>query len=289
MYGARVILDSVNMHGDRLLTVILTIPKWIQAELNTHRLLSRNSASSRARPNHVVMTSIMDNPVIPIRFHRNAKGMQGGLEIEGEDLARAQRAWFSVRDAVLASEGYRELIDLDVHKQVINRLLEAWMFTDVVVSATDFSGFFAQRVHKDAQPEFQHVARIFKAAYDASVPRELMPGEWHLPLMREDEADIDPDIAKRVSAARCARTSYMTHEGIRDINADLDLFDRLVLRTKNSDPGHWSPLEHVAQSQAIRRASGNFHGWTQLRKFYSDEHPRDRGDLEIAKYGQTHD
>jgi hypothetical protein len=172
------------------------------------------------------------------------------------------------------------LCELDVHKQTINRLLEPWLFVDVIVSATDFSGFFAQRVHKDAQPEFQHVARMFKAAYDASEPRKLSPGDWHMPLLREDEADLDSCIARRVSAARCARVSYMTHEGVRSVDADLDLFDRLVARAP--DPGHWSPLEHVARCQDERRMSGPFTGWSQLRKFYSDEHPRDRGDLEIA-------
>jgi hypothetical protein len=280
MYAARVIHDSINIFGDRLTTAILTIPKWIQAELNTHRLLARNSASSRARPNHVVMTSIMEDPVIPVAFHRNARGMQGGAELVGVDLELAQWAWLNIRDAVLGSEGYRVLTELDVHKQTINRTLEAWLFVDVIVSATDFSGFFAQRVHKDAQPEFQHVARMFKAAFDASTPRKLSPGDWHMPLLREDEADLDSCIARRVSAARCARVSYMTHEGVRSIDADLDLFDRLVARAP--DPGHWSPLEHVARCQGERRMSGPFTGWSQLRKFYSDEHPRDRGDLEIA-------
>ena len=124
MYAARVIHDSINIFGDRLTTAILTIPKWIQAELNTHRLLARNSASSRARPNHVVMTSIMEDPVIPVAFHRNARGMQGGAELVGVDLKLAQWAWLNIRDAVLRSEGYRMLTELDVHKQTINRTLE---------------------------------------------------------------------------------------------------------------------------------------------------------------------
>ena len=102
-----------------------------------------------------------------------------------------------------------------------------------------------------------------------------------MPLLREDEADLDSCIARRVSAARCARVSYMTHEGTRSIEADLDLFDRLVTRVHTSDPGHWSPLEHVARCQGARGRSGPFLGWSQLRKFYSDEHPRDRGDLEV--------
>ena len=74
----------------------------------------------------------------------------------------------------------------------------------------------------------------------------------------------------------------MTHEGERSIDADLDLFDRLVTRPQTSNPGHWSPLEHVARCQGVQRRSGPFVGWSQLRKFYSEEHPRDRGDLEIA-------
>lgn len=283
MYAARIILDSVNEYGQRLTTAELTIPKWIQAELNTHKLFSRNSASSRAKPNHVVMTQIMENPVIPVIFHRDQSGMQGGQELSAEELELAAWAWLNIRDAVLGSEGFATLQRLNVHKQTINRVLEPWMFTKVLVSATDYTGFWLQRVHKDAQPEFSHVARMFKTLYDASEPTRIPRGGWHLPLMRPDEADLDLLVARRVSAARCARLSYETHEGKRSIDADLDLFDKLVTRGSSGDPGHWSPLEHPAMSQATPHRSGNFEGWSQLRKFYPGEHPRDRGDLEIRR------
>lgn len=285
MYAARVLLDSINEYGDRLTTAEITIPKWIQAELNTHRALAKNSASSRARPNAVVMRQIMDDPVIPVRFQVNAKGMQGGADLEGVDQRLAEHAWLDIREAVIKSWGYHALDVLGVHKQLINRLLEPWLFTTVIVSGTDWSGFFLQRCHKDAQPEFQHVATLLRDAIENSSPRLLRSGEWHLPLMRPDEVDMDPLVARRVSAARCARVSYLTHEGVRDVNADLDLFDRLVCRASSLEPGHWSPLEHVAQSQGIRRRSGCFLGWTQLRKLYPDEHPRDLGDR-AQRYGE---
>lgn len=278
MYAARVLLDSITEYGDRLTTVEITIPKWIQAELNTHRQQSKNSASSRARPNSVIMQQIMADPVIPVRFQVNARGMQGGADLEGEDRRLAEHAWLDIRDAVIKSWGYHALEVLDVHKQLINRVLEPWLFTTVIVSATDWSGFFLQRCHEAAQPEFQHVAVMLRAAVENSSPSLLGCGAWHLPLMQPDESDMDPLIARRVSAARCARVSYLSHEGKRDVDADLDLFDRLVCRGSSVEPGHWSPLEHVAKASNPGCRSGNFRGWIQLRKLYPGEHPRDLGD-----------
>ena len=42
--------DSINVKGKRITTFIVTMPRIVLAELNTHRVFSRNSASSRAIP-----------------------------------------------------------------------------------------------------------------------------------------------------------------------------------------------------------------------------------------------
>lgn len=278
-YGAKILLDSINDFGDRLTTVELTIPKWLQAELNTHRLFTRSSASSRARPNAVIMQEIAEFPVIPVAWLRNQSGMQGGEQLQPHESAECDADWLEIRDLILESAPYKRLVRRNVAKQTINRLLESWMFTKIIVSATDFSGFFFQRCHKAAQPELRVVAEEFQAKFKASVPTHLPAGHWHLPLIREDEQDLDLPVAIRVSAGRCARASYQTHDGIRSIDADLDLFDRLTLRPDETDPAHWSPLEHVARSQYIRRNCGNFRGFTQLRKFFANEHATIRNDV----------
>ena len=50
--SAKVIADSVSPKGIRLVTIECQFPRFILAQVNTHRVFSRNSASSRAIPIH---------------------------------------------------------------------------------------------------------------------------------------------------------------------------------------------------------------------------------------------
>ena len=133
----------------------------------------------------------------------------------------------------------------------------------VIVSSTDWDGFWEQRCSPLAQPEIRVAAEAMRAVFDASEPAEVGIGGWHLPYVdAERDADLDDEQRTRVSAARCARVSYLTHDGVRDVAKDLELYDRLV----TARPPHWSPLEHVATPAAPDAAvPGNFRGWQQLR------------------------
>jgi hypothetical protein len=156
------------------------------------------------------------------------------------------------------------LVSLKVHKQIVNRLIEPWMWITVLISATEWTNFFGLRCHKDAEPHFQHIARMMQDARDASTPRELKAGEWHLPLIYDEdwhhamdllgfggEGDPNPEdkalveyLLIKVSVGRCARVSYLTHDGRRDLKEDNTLHDRMVV----AEPLHASPAEHVAQA-----------------------------------------
>jgi hypothetical protein len=85
-------------------------------------------------------------------------------------------------------------------------------------------------------------------------------GEWHLPLVQDDERSMPIEELKKVSAARCARVSYLTHDGKRDIEKDIELCERL-----RSDR-HLSPFEHVATPSSEADLHANFRGWVQMRK-----------------------
>lgn len=173
----------------------------------------------------------------------NQPGMQADMTLEQDAAAAAEQVWLQARDASVAAA--EQLADLNVHKQVTNRLLEPWMWHTVLITATNWHGFFWQRVHRDAQPEIREAATAMKVAYDASIPALLTDGEWHLPYVSDDELDtVGLDAARKVSAARCARTSYTTVHGNRDLSEDLGLYDRLVTH-RDQDPPHASPLEHV--------------------------------------------
>jgi len=160
-----------------------------------------------------------------------------------------------------------ELFSLGVHKQLANRLLEPFLWTTVVVTATNWENFFNLRTRDDVQPEFRTVALLMQDALANSEPKRLGPEQWHLPYISiEERSQLGTFTAAIVAAARCARVSYLTHEGKRDTAKDVELADRL-LRS-----GHMSPFEHPAQSLYVPARWGNFIGWKQYRKLIPYEH-----------------
>lgn len=259
---ARVVADSVSQAGDRLTTIEVALHRFVLAELNTHRAFSRNSASSRAIPVHRIFERVAEQPAVPICWPAEQKGMQGGEEISLPNRLTARAQWLAARDASVYHA--EQLLQAGVHKSVVNRLLEPFMATTVIVSATDWDGFWSQRCSPLAQPELRAAAVAMRTAYQQSEPVQLAAGAWHLPYIDDtDRAALPPRVLRHVSAARCARVSYLTHDGRRDHNADRALFARLI----EADPPHASPLEHVATpcTEPTGPCPGNFTGWHQLR------------------------
>lgn len=275
MTSATIVLDSVNSHGSRLTTFVITFHRFILPEFNTHRCFSRNTSSSRAIPTSKLIEEIKNNPAIPVSFNRNQKGMQAGSPLE--DQEEAKKHWLIARDKAL--EQAEQLIAMGVHKEVTNRLIEPFMWTTMVVSSTNYANFFALRNHKDAQPEIQLLAKKMLEAYNNSTPKLLQPGEWHLPFVDDaciidtvnnhSVTDLQDTLIKR-SVARCARVSYKNHDKTNTtVEQDLDLYDRLV----GSRPGHFSPTEHQAMASEYNVSSGNFSGgWEQYRKGLAEEY-----------------
>lgn len=266
MYSCKILLDSINPNGDRLTSFEITFPRFILAEVNTHRMLSRSVASSRAIPFKKMVDKVKEDPFIPFFWGKNQSGMQANEEIVDTFIARSY--WLLARDRAI--EQAQHLHDLGVHKQLVNRLLEPYMYCTAIVSATTFKNFFKLRTHKDAQPEFQKIASMMEEEYVKSVPNLIAYHQAHLPLI--DDADrmcLSFKDLLQVSAARCARVSYLNHEGVKSYEDDLRLFDRLVSRENEDEPMHLSPLEHCAI--ATSGSYGNFTGWKQYRKFFANE------------------
>lgn len=261
---AKVILDSISPMGDRLVTVEAKIHRFVLAELNTHRMFSRNSASSRAIPIEKMIARVMTDPALPMEWGSNKPGMQAGAPLSDTDIQLATGMWLRARD--LAVNQASALNELGLHKQVANRLLEPFMWHTVIITATEWENFFSLRCHPDAQPEMRYAAEAIRDAIAASTPKFLDYGEWHTPYIQEDEygtLELVPRL--KVSAGRCARVSHLTQDGIRDTKLDVGLFDRLT----SSVPMHSSPLEHVATPDPPRldfgTTLGNFQGYRQLR------------------------
>lgn len=265
-YAAKVIADSIA-DGVRLTTLEATMPRIVLAEFNTHRMFSRNSASSRAIPVEKRIAAVLEDPFVPASFGSNQKGMQAGDALAGEDDSRARDLWGS---ACAEAVSYaRALAKLGVHKQLANRLIEPFSWHTVVCTATEWENYFALRCSSLAQPEIRIVSEMMEAAMKASTPEPLAFGDWHLPYI--DEQDYaeghEQDRLAWVSAARCARVSYLTHDGKRDLDADEALGRRLF------DARHMSPFEHPSVAEyAMDDWAGNFRApWKQLRKTIEGE------------------
>lgn len=280
MISAKIVADSIAPSGVRLTTFVLTYPRFIHSEFMTHRMFSRNASSSRAIPVKKQIQMVVDNPAIPIAFTKNKKGMQGGELLSGDEHEAAVKLWLEGRDK--AVETAKALADLEVHKQYANRVLEPYAHITVVCTATDFDNFFALRCHKDAQPEICALACDMWEAYTQSTPKVVKAGEWHLPFVSDqDEYDYERDTEflldsdsinralLRMSVARCARVSYLNHDGKKPSNSeDETLYNRLV----GGFPIHASPAEHQAMAVSDPNVrSGNFRGWIQYRKTLSGE------------------
>lgn len=269
-FYCKVILDSLAPCGKRLTTVEIRYPRFIHSEILTHRDRARNSASSRAIPWPKMMASITENPVIPIRWGSEQKGMQTGGEVDTERQEAANQIWLEARDNAVKSAA--QLAMIGVHKSLCNRLTEPFMWITVVMTATEWANFFRLRCHPDAEIHFQKIAGLILDGLGASEPRSLDAGAWHRPYLDNIDLDLltafDDSQLNRISAARCARVSYLTQQGERDPNLDLDLFSRL---SQGSGFGHYSPYEHVAQALNQEQRSGPFIGWHQFRKEFALE------------------
>lgn len=298
-FDAKIILDSVTPAGARLTTFQITIPRIVLAELNTHKMVSKNSASSRAIPVKKRIAQVLADPFVPKAFARNTRGMQPAANaLEGEDHERALRIWLNAIEAM--TEGAQQLADVEVHKQLANRLIEFCSYWTVVATATEWSNAFALRDHPHAQDEIRDPMHLAKELYDKSEPVLVPSGEWHLPyVIGYDVGAPDDGLTRKfvggkaqwypyelvqMSVGRCAAVSYLNQENQLDPAGDIR---RTVERLIPS--GHMSPTEHVAQSLTRdewveyaeeaatkwiedRIPVGNLWGWKQYRKTIENEH-----------------
>lgn len=284
--SASIIADSINEQGQRLTTFVLVFPRIVLAEFNTHRMLSKNSASSRAIPFEKMVKMVKEDPFIPIKWMKDHKGMQGteyfsDIEIDDKGL---DINWLVARDNAVKIA--TELSNIGVTKQICNRLLEPFMWHTVIVTGTEWDNFFALRAHNQAEIHIQELAYRMLDEYNIGTPKKLKVGEWHIPF---GDKFAHPDyeniiLRVKIATARCARVSYLNFEGKDDYDADIRLHDILL------SSGHMSPFEHCARAMSYDEMfdysrdvkektelgwSGNFRGFIQYRKMLQNENKTD--------------
>jgi len=260
---SEIILDSI-CNNRRITTFKLKVWKPLLAEINTHRALSKSAGSSRAIPLKKMRQSAS---FMPQTWGKKTAGMQSKEELTGFKLLLAMIVWRLARST---AKFYHYLFDfIGLHKQIANRILEPYLYVDQIITATEFKNFFLLRNHPDAQPELGYLAKKMQDNYVVSIPKTLNPGEWHIPLTKDIEYD-DLNTKLKVSASRCARTSYNSFTTGKNSTQeeDLSLFSKLAC----SQPKHLSPLEHQAvATEDPNERHANFVGWLQHRKWrYQD-------------------
>lgn len=241
------VLAHSSAGGEVLITLLIDMPRFILAEFNTHRMFSRNSASSRAIPVEKRIAMLQTDPFIPEAFLANKKGMQAGDTLDPIAQAQARQIWLEA--CASATKHAKRLADVGVHKQWANRIIEPYAWHKVICSATEWRNFLALREHPAAQPEIQIVAKNVREAIEKSTPIPRCVGDLHAPYIRPedieeaykyDDRGVDLFLLK-CSVARCARVSYLTHDrNVIDYKADHALHDMLLTN------GHMSPFEHQA-------------------------------------------
>ena len=290
---AKIIADSVNIVGNRLTTFELEYPRFIHSEFMTHRMLSKNSASSRAIPIETMHKHILDVPQYPSKWGKNNPGMQSKEEMSDAERELAIAYWDMAKNDALGHS--KNLSTIKAHKQIANRITEPFMQMKVIASGTEWANFFHLRNHEDADPTIADLAAKMWVAYtEGDRPDLLDSGEWHLPYIQpkrtssgrtyySEGSEISLNTARKVSASCCAQVSYRKNN--ESIEKAQIIYDRLV----SSEPIHASPFEHQAtpidfSSNRTRYIpeiwedgvthmstdgsmwSGNFRGWIQFRK-----------------------
>lgn len=287
---ATVIQDSIA-NGIRLTTFELDYPRFVHAELMTHRMFSRNAASSRAIPIAKMHEHIKTNMAMPVHWGKNQSGMQAKTELNGIRLSLAKVAWKTTAHVSILMSKLMDKIGL--HKQIANRVTESAQMMKVIVTATEWDNWYYLRDHSDAQPEIHELASTMRCAHNASFPVYVPEDGWHVPYV-ERELDslghmyylvngkyVTLEEAKMISASCCAQVSYRKSDESL-IKAKV-IFDKLI----NSKPAHASPVEHQATPAAVgsdlytesvwqpgvthvdRKGvlwSGNFREWIQHRQ-----------------------
>lgn len=267
MFVECVLASQHAITGRMVHTLHLRYPRIIHAEVMTHRVFNRNARSSRAVPVKTMLEEIRTTPFIPWHWTRNQRGMQGEKGWEAKVLLLGSAGQFVDSDAPVDREaawlhGRDVMADLaesfakaEYHKQVANRLVEPFMWMDLLVTATDWKNFLHLRDHPDAEPHIRDLAVLVGQALENAHVQDLAIGEWHLPYITVDDwetLDEAPyseqlETMKKISAARCARISYKPFDGNSSYEREIERYDLLV----GNDAVHASPLEHQCSPDKI--------------------------------------
>lgn len=292
----KLLQHSCSPDGISMYSFEVEIPRIILAEWNTHGMLNTNAQSSRAVPTKKLIEEVRRNPYMPPYWGKNQKGMQAYEECNEPVKGDSREAFWDicVQTNCVFAEAFEEA---GYHKQIVNRVIEPYSHTKLVISGTEWNNFFNLRIHKDAEPNIREMAiKIYELIYKSD-GISLQNGEWHLPYIEYYEdfygnisygfngSPISLTEAIRISLACVAQVSY------RSLNTHPEAIDRIYnsLFPSNGAPIHGSPAQHLATPFKETQCKGDWQegethrdrdgyswsaqlrGWCQYRKLIPNE------------------
>lgn len=284
--SANIVADSISIHGDRVTTFLLTFPRFILPELNTHRMFSRNSASSRAIPFEKMVKMVEEDPFIPIAWQKDHKGMQGTEYFNEEESKSKIKEWLIARDNAVTQA--KKLHSKGVTKQLCNRLLEPFLWHTVLLTATEFENFFKLRCPqyvinwypKDRPEALEPTQATFKSKEQAMLytgecsnwtendwrMSNIAQAEIHMQALAEamwDAYNKSTPVFLRENQWHIPYRENIDKDNIDDVikiatarcarlsymtfDNEIDYEKDIKLHDKLIENGHLSPLEHICQ------------------------------------------
>jgi len=279
--SARIVAKSQSGYSGTIITTFeYEAPKCILAQLNMHNMLVKNAQSSRAVPVKKVLEQILNNPVTPVHWGSNKAGMVAGEEIDVpvtfEDLDGhlhshdRDDAWEYTAHTVASLQGAWE--EAGYHKQIVNRIGEAFTMVKGVITGTEIDNFFHLRYHPHADPYIYELAKCMWEAYELAETEVLYEGEWHTPYVEHNRllkdgslsygyseynehnnvpswTPISLEQALKASSAACGQVSY------RKLDLSGETVERVWNNLMGGDIIHASVTGH--QASPMRCYYGN--------------------------------
>jgi hypothetical protein len=281
--SAKVLANTVNPDGERIVTVEVTLPRVILAQLNKHGLIRHSTSSSRAIPFMSRLKNVDEHLFIPRRFPINGPGMvpKGYCEEGDPKYEQAKERWLEAYQRV--REQAIQMHELGVHKEAVNRLLEPWTYVTSICTCVQWANFFKQRIEFSSQQEMQELAvRIFEAIVESPTRK----GSLHAPYLSNQELEV---LEKHMEGRRAHPASRSNEELPQKLlysigraagasyerQADLGRTPDMYIKTGGRiiQDRHWTPVEHVALwvpegSWATSYASRS---WLSLREYLGED------------------
>lgn len=191
--SAKIVADSISPQGDRLISVLCTFPRIILSEVNTHRMLSKNTSSSRAIPFKKMVEAVQNNPFIPIAWQKEHKGMQGSEYFtDKEQIEELVEEWLYVRNTSVTQA--KILHDMKATKQLVNRLLEPFMWTTMLITGSKegWDNFFNLRCPQYSFGSNTNDPKTWKSKKDAikDFPDWVSRNDFYWNTINKGQAEI---------------------------------------------------------------------------------------------------